>query len=129
MSESKLPTDFGIFYPTGWMVAAFPERESAERVRRDLLTGGYDEEDCRLVTAEQVIPAAQEQLEDAGWLARLGKADEYLQEHLNAAKHDSAFLLIYAPSDAEAERAMNVVRRVPFDFVHRYRRFAIQKMK
>jgi gluconate 2-dehydrogenase gamma chain len=35
----------------------------------------------------------------------------------------------YAPSDAEAERAMNVIRRVPFDFVHRYRRFAIQKMK
>jgi hypothetical protein len=91
MSESKLPTDFGIFYPTGWIVAAFPKKEFAEQVQRDLLTGGYDEADCKVVGCDQVIPAAQDQLEEAGWLARLGKSDEMLREHLRAAKAGSAY--------------------------------------
>lgn len=52
-----------------------------------------------------------------------------LQQHLAAARRGSAFLVIYAPTDPEAERVMNVVRRVPFDFAHRYRRFAIEVMK
>ena len=129
MSESKLPTEFGIFYPTGWVVVAFQDMQSAEQVRGDLFSGGYDEEECRLVRCDQVIPSAREQLDDAGWLARLGKADEMVSRQLAAAQRGSAFLLIYAPTDEEAERVMRVVRRVPFEFGHRYRRFAIQEMK
>jgi hypothetical protein len=129
MTESKLPTEFGIFYPTGWTVVAFKDKASAERVQRDLSTGGYDPEDCMLVTAKDVIPAAQEQLEGADWLARLGKADEMVEKHLQAAQGGSAFVIVYAPTDQEAERVMNVVRRSPFQFAHRYRRFAIETMK
>ena len=129
MSQPQLPTSFGIFYPTGWSVVAFPSRESAEQVRRDLLTGGYDEADCKLVRCDEVIPTAEAQLSDAGWLAQLGKADEMVGRHLAAAKSGSTFLVIHTPSDSEAERVMNVVRRVPFDFVHRYHRLAIQEMK
>lgn len=129
MSQSALPTEFGIFYPTGWIVVAFPEKNSAEQVRRDLFSGGYTEEDCKLAMADQVIPTAQGQLDDAGWLGRLGRADEMVQQHLNAAKQGSVFLIIYAPTESEAERVMNVIRRVPFQFVHRYRRFAIEVMK
>jgi len=78
MSESTLPAELGIFYPR-WIVSAFPKRELAEQVRTDLFAGGYDEEDCKLVTAEQVVPSAEGQLESAGWLARLGKRDEMVQ--------------------------------------------------
>lgn len=59
----------------------------------------------------------------------MGKSDEAVQAHLNAAKQGAAFMLIYAPGDTDAERAMNVVRRVPFELAHRYRRFAIEDMK
>ena len=82
-SELQEMTDFGVFYPRGHLVGAFPRREDAERVRRDL----------------------------------------------RAAEAGSTFLVIYAPGDLEAERAMKVVRRVPFDFVHRYQRFSIQVMR
>jgi hypothetical protein len=61
-------------------------------------------------------------------LARLGKADEMVQKHLDAAKRGSAFLVVFAPTDPEADRVMKVVRRVPFEFAHRYHRFAIQTM-
>lgn len=123
-------TDFGIFYPRGHLVAAFPKREDAERVRRDLLTGGYDPHDCQLFPAEEVARSARRNLEQGtGFLATLGRSDEAVEAHLAAADKGSTFLVIYAPSDLETERAMNVVRRVPFDFVHRYHRFAIEVFK
>ena len=56
-------------------------------------------------------------------------ADEMIGRHLDAANRGSTFLLIRALSDAEAERVMKVVRRVPFDLAHRYHRFAIEEVK
>jgi hypothetical protein len=123
-------TDFGMFYPRGHLVVAVPRREDAERVRGDLLTGGYDEEDCVLFPAEQVAENARRNLQDhQSPLSRLGRSDEAVGEHLRAAENGSTFLVIYAPGDLESERAMKVVRRVPFEFVHRYQRFAIQTLK
>ena len=127
--SAELHRSFGIFYPTGWIVAAFPEHAFAERVQGDLFTGGYDETDCKLVGSNEVIPSAQTQLDSSGWLAKLGMADEMIGRHLDAANRGSTFLLIHALSDAEAERAMKVVRRVPFDLAHRYHRFAIEEIK
>jgi hypothetical protein len=129
MPVSKLPTEFGIFYPTGWTVVAFPRVESAEQVQRDLLTGGYDEQECKLVRSDELVPLAQGHLAGADWLSRLGKADEMLERQLAAAHRGSAFLVIYAPTESEVERVMNVVRRVPFEFAHRYRRLAIEVLK
>lgn len=86
-------TQFGIFYPRGHLVVAFQNQEDARN--------------------------AQKNLEDhTGLLARLGKSDEAVRTHLNA-----------APDDLSAERAMTVVRRVPFEFAHRYHRLAIQVLK
>jgi hypothetical protein len=94
-----------------------------------MLTGGYDDQDCRLVESDEVIPSAKAQLTDSGWLAKLGMADEMIGRHLDAANRGSIFLLIHALSDGEAERVMKVVRRVPFDLAHRYHRFAIEEIK
>ena len=69
-------SDFGIFYPRGHLVVAFGKREDAERVRRDLLTGGYDASDCVLAAAADVAASAERNLEDhTGFIARLGSSD------------------------------------------------------
>ena len=123
-------TDFGIFYPLGYIVVAFSNDDDALRVQRDLTTGGYAPDECIVYTSETVAAAAQQNLdENAGWLARLGKSDEAVRRHLQAAKQGAAFALIFAPGEVEASRAMNVVRRVPFELAHWYHRFAIQDMK
>lgn len=124
-----LDTDFGIFYPVGYLVAGFPEPGQAEQVQRDLLAGGYDPKDCVLYSAGQVESASRHNLEqNTGFFARLGRSDEAVRVHLDAAKKGATFLLIYAPGDLESSRAMNVVRRVPFVFVHRYHRLAMEEM-
>ena len=94
------------------------------------MTGGYEDDDCVLYKSEEVVASAKRNLDDDnGWLARLGKSDEFVKKHLDAAKQASAFAVIYTPSETDAERAMNVIRRVPFEFAPRYRRFAIQTIR
>lgn len=123
-------TDFGIFYPVGYLVVAFPTHEAAQQAQRDLMTGGYEPGDCLLATSAEVAAAAERNLNDhTGFLARLGKSDEAVQVHLTAAQQGASFLLIYAPGDTDVARAMNVIRRGPFKFVHRYHRFAIENLK
>jgi hypothetical protein len=129
-SSSRLTDVGGIFYPVGYLVAAFPKRADAERVRKDLMTGGYDAADCELLTSAQVAQASERNLEqNTGFLATLGRSDEYVRKHLESAQEGASFLLIFAPGDTDADRAMNVIRRGPFEFVHRYRRLVIEKLK
>jgi hypothetical protein len=122
-------TQFGIFYPVGYIVVGFPKVGDAQHVQRDLMLGGYDQGDCQLYSASEVADAAAHDLEThTGFLARLGRSDEAVQRHLDAAREGATFLLIYAPGDIDSARAMNVVRRVPFVFAHRYHRLAIEDM-
>ena len=80
-------TDFGILYPRGHIVAVFHQGEDAEKARRDLLTGGYDPADCVLATPEQVAEGARKNLQDhTGFLSTLGKSDEAVAMHLEAAE-------------------------------------------
>lgn len=120
----------GIFYPVGYLVAAFPDEQEARRVQTDLRTGGYDPGDVQLFTCAEVAAAAERNLaENTGFLARLAWSDDAVRIHLDSARQGAAFLLIYAPGGTDSERAMNVIRRGPFEFVHRYHRLAIEEVK
>jgi hypothetical protein len=128
-SSTNGDTDFGIFYPHGYIVAAFHSQEDAQRVQDDLFRGGYEAADCIVVPGSDVATAATRNLSThRGWLSRLGKSDEAVRLHLDAANGGATFLRIFAPNDTDAERVMNVIRRAPFSLAHRYQRFAIQHM-
>ncbi|ADJ28909.1 hypothetical protein [Nitrosococcus watsonii] len=129
--ELPSTTDFGIFYPIGYLVVAFPKQEDAQRVQQDLMTGGYEEADCELYTCKEVIAKAESNLEESrgGFLSRLSWSDKAIRIHLDAAEDGATFLLIYAPGDTDSERAMNVIRRGPFEFAHLYRRFTIEELQ
>jgi hypothetical protein len=116
-SEKQYPTSFGLFYPVGYLVVGFPGREDALRVQQDLMTGGYEADDCAFFSCKEVKEAAKESLDQGNFLPRLGGVDKVIEKHLEAAKEGSSFLVI-----------MNVIRRVPFEFAHRYHRLAIEEL-
>lgn len=129
-SQRKYPTSFGLFYPVGYLVAAFQNKEDALRVQQDLITGGYEPDDCAFFSCKEVTSAAQDNLDQQGnFLPRLGAADKMIEKHLETAKEGGSFLVIYAPDKLSSDRAVNVIRRVPFEFVHRYHRLAIEELK
>jgi hypothetical protein len=127
--KSKYPTSFGLFYPVGYLVVGFQSREDALRVQQDLMTGGYEADDCAFFSCKEVTEAAQKNLDHGSFLPRLGAADKMIEKHLEAAKEGSSFLVIYAPDKVSADRAMNVIRRVPFEFAHRYHRLAVEELE
>lgn len=125
----KYPTSFGLFYPVGYLVVGFQSREDALRVQQDLMTGGYEADDCAFFSCREVMEAARKNLDHGHFLPRLGEADTMIKKHLEAAKEGSSFLVIYAPDKVSSDRAMNVIRRVPFELAHRYHRLAIEELK
>ncbi len=125
----KLPTsDFGAFYPTGYIAIAFEKYEDTQHVCEELRAGGWDKQDCNLHTAEKVAEAAQCNIDNSGFMSRLGSSIAAVQKHLEAAKHGATFLLVYAPTDSNAERVTNIVRRRPYILAHRYHRLAIEDL-
>ena len=53
--KSKPPTQFGIFYPRGYVVVALRTPEEAERMHWSLGEGGYGEEDIRKLRASGTV--------------------------------------------------------------------------
>ncbi len=128
-AASAPPTDFGLFYPMGYVIAAFPGAEPAERVRGDLLTGGYDESDVIRVPAQAMARTAGESVENAGFIASFGATKHVMETYRELAREGCDFLLIHAVTEPEVERVMNVVRRAPFRVAQKFHRFAIEDLE
>ena len=124
----KTTSDFGALYALGYVVAAFPEGADALRVRKDLLTGGYDARDVLHFEPQVAAHSLRGSLEQSGLLAEIGTSNETLRRQLALAETGCHFLLVHAPSREESDRAMNVVRRVPYRLAQKYHRFAIQDL-
>lgn len=123
-------TDLGsFFYPTGFLLAAFSKEEDAKTVQEALITGGYDPEDCMFQSSQKIAYESQRDLDEhTSFFDRVGWSYDAVKVHLEAAKEGAVFLFIYAPGETEAERAMNVIRRVPFKFAHHYHRLTIEEL-
>ncbi len=124
-----VPTEFGAFYPMGYVVVAFSRNATARRVRRSLLTGGYDERDALHFSAAAVTRSLQRNLDNAGLLASLGGTKDALRRHLRLARQGCDFLMVHAATDEEVRRVMNVVRRGPFRLAQKFHRLAIEDLK
>jgi hypothetical protein len=52
----------GVFYPRGYVIVSFASQADAEKVRRLLLDGGYDEEDVHVMDTARVLAGTTEDL-------------------------------------------------------------------
>ena len=127
--QSKPPTQFGIFYPRGYVVVAFRTPEDAERMHWSLVEGGYAEEDIRILDTQRVLEGATADLERLNPLVRaLGIEPEATEGHRAGAAAGHTFLIAYAPSDLDTERLMNVARRIGFEKAQKYDRFTVTEL-
>jgi hypothetical protein len=114
------------FTPLGYVIVSFESQADAEKVRRLLLDGGYDEGDVHVMDTARVLAGTTEDLKQLSPLIKmLGSEGDLIRGHHAGAAAGNAFLLAYAPSDLETERLMNVARRVGFTKAHKYDRFTI----
>jgi hypothetical protein len=123
------PRQFGIFYPRCYVVVALPTAEAADRMRRSLLDGGYDEADVKSLKRDRVLEGASADLEHLSPFVRaLGSEAHVTEGHLRAAQAGHSLLVVYAPSDLDTERLMNVARRHGYVKAQKYDRFTITEL-
>lgn len=124
-----IPLRFGVFYPQGSVVLAFPDAATATQVRVSLLEGGYDEAEVQLFTAEYVAREAAANEANASALAKVVGAElDAVAQHLELAKQGNGFLVVPAPSDAETARVLRVAHRHTVTLAQKYDRFTISEL-
>jgi hypothetical protein len=119
----------GLLYPTGYLVAAFPDGESALLTQRNLIAGGYDtEHDCIYATPEAVAAEAAHEVLSSGMLALFGHSLQVRETHLQLAREGCHFLTIHAPTAVEQKRVIKVLSRVPVRHAVKYHLLAIENI-
>jgi hypothetical protein len=127
--QAKLPKQFGMFYPRGYVVLAFRSEDDAERVYQLLVDGGYDEDDVHIMDRARVLEGSSADLEHLSPLIKaLGSESDILETHKAGAASGQTFLIAYAPSDLDTQRLMNVARRVGYVSAQKYDRFTFTKL-
>ena len=126
---SQRPEQHGVFYPRGYVIVSFKSEADAQKMRKLLLDGGYDEQDVHVLDTARVLAGTTDDLKNLSPIIRaLGDEGELIRGHQEAAESGATFLLAYAPSDLETQRLMNVARRVGFLNAHKYDRFTISRL-
>lgn len=119
---------FGIFAPVGYLVLAFQEERDAAQTREALLTGGYDDADLMQFSGRQVITDIEGTRDNVSVLAYLGTELAHQREQLEYAKQGCTFLVVYAPTEAETARVLNVARRFRARLAHKYNRLTVEEI-
>jgi len=115
-SEAK----FGIFYPTGYLLAAFANLTAANRAARTLEFSGFSG-DTLAVPGEELVRLEQEEQEKGGlWgllmqeLSRLIATEEVYNDHdLKLARRGAAFVIVHCPSEERRREAWELIK--PFN--------------
>lgn len=127
--QSKPPTQFGIFYPRGYVVVALRTSEDADRMQWSLIEGGYAEDDIKILDTERVLKGTSADLEQLNPLVRLlGVGSPGTESHRAGAAAGHTFLVADAPSDLDTERLMNVARRIGYVKAQKYDRFKVTEL-
>jgi hypothetical protein len=100
-------TEFGVFYPTNYLLAVFPNLADADRAKEELNHAGHVDEDVISASGEEVVHFAEDHLlKDGLWgvlmteLSRMiGTEASYADKDLAAAKKGAAFLAVHCPTE------------------------------
>jgi hypothetical protein len=127
-SVARNQLEGGVFYPTGWLVAAVANQEDAQSVRHGFCASGRPDEDCSIVQAGEMRERAQAEITGQGIIAALGSSAHVRQKQLELARQGCVFVLLHAPDDATRHAALEVLSRVPVRYAVHYHSLAIEDM-
>jgi hypothetical protein len=117
-----------VFAPVGYLVLGFPGEAEAAKARAALLTGGYEDDEVIAFSSQEVIADIEKTRDDVSPLAYIGAELGHQKQHLECAKQGCAFLVVYAPTEAETARAINVARRFGARLAHKYNRLTAEEI-
>jgi hypothetical protein len=124
----KFPTSFGVFSPTGHVVMAFASDGEAEKARQLLVRNGFGEEDVTHYSKDEVMTELNKSEEQSANPVQIGQELAKIDEYLVLAKQGCGFILLHAPEDEAAKRAVSIVKSLGLKYAEKYNMLTMEKL-
>jgi hypothetical protein len=127
-TRMQFPTSFGVFSPTGHVVMAFGTDGEAERARQSLVNDGFAEADVAHYNKDEVMAELEKSEKQSESPVQIGQEVAKVDEYLVLAKQGCRFLVLHAPDDEAAKRAVTIVKPLGLKFAEKYNRLTIEEL-
>lgn len=128
MDKHKPPTNFGVFKPVGHTVIAFRSPGAVDQAAAELVAQGFAASALVRYSGSEMHHQIAEELHAASPLANFGYELDLLRVHKSLAEEGCDFLIVHAPSDAQAATVAALVGRMKPAAAAHYGRFLIQDL-
>jgi hypothetical protein len=127
-TKVQFPTSFGVFSPTGHVVMAFATDGEAERARQLLVSSGFAQEDVVHYNKDEVMAELEKSEKQSESPVQIGQEVAKVDEYLVLAKQGCGFLVLHAPKDETAKRAVAIVKPLGLKFAEKYNRLTMEEL-
>ncbi|MEO8028066.1 MAG: hypothetical protein ABI823_16395 [Bryobacteraceae bacterium] len=126
----------GIFHPTGYTVAIFPDLAQSEHAAAQLHYAQFDDTDVIAVSGDEMLKSADQRVGEQGvwgYLMRelsaiLGTEAVYTERDLNLATEGAGFAIVHCSSDEAQKIAWRVLEPLSPLAARHYARSGIQHL-
>ena len=109
---------FGVFYPKHYIMATFPSFDAATKATQALRGAGFAEDEVLAVTGTELLSFLKEFRHDAGvWGEIMSEVSRFfdtearkVDDEAREAEGYAGFLAVHAPSEAEKDRIVEIVK-------------------
>jgi len=127
--EPHMLTVRGVFYPTGYMFIMFPTEKEARDAEHALEEDGYSGESISLLTPEDVQQKIARTVGSADMpLPSAGTEADTVRHFTALASQGHWALMIHAPSAAQTDHVMKVLKNYRISYGQKYRHLVIEDL-
>lgn len=126
---------FGLFFPRGYTVAAFPDMDRAMAAEKALQKAGIPRQDVRAVSGEFVAGRLESDADRSRFERfrmrldeALGSEGVFIEQDIAFAHGGGAFLFVHTPDDAATRRVAGLLDEHHPEYARRYKRMAIEPL-
>lgn len=119
----------GQFYPTGYIVAMFPGEDAARAAGQALAAAGVGTDELSLITPDLMMGDVARTVGSGDMpLPSAGTEGDTIRRFAHLAAQGHWALMIHAPDNDDAERAMKALENHRPSHAQRYRRLVIEDL-
>ena len=127
-TKANFPRSFGVFSPTGHVVMAFANDEAAKRAQQVLIQNGFSEDDVTYYNKDEVLAEFEKSESHVIDPIQIGQDVAKVEEYLELANQGCGFLVVHAPDEEDAKRAVRLVKPLGLKFAEKYNRLTLEEL-
>jgi hypothetical protein len=124
LTKEDIRATSGILNPVGHLILAFRDDVVTTQSVTALRAAGLANEDILAYTASEATPRLRERVRTASEAAGFGYEITLMRRYLAFSEEGASWLIVYAPSNAAAQKVTEVATRLGALCAVRYHRFA-----